>query len=184
MNKGLASGLVLLILGLVCGLLLAGVNAFTAPTILALENKMKYDSLNSMLVDYQMGTTDDFLISEDKLMGNIDAKFTLSDIATEEMQYVIYSVRARGYQSDIVMLVAVDKDMKVSGYTIVSETETAGIVDYIYTIDFLMVGRLATDVVSIDSVSSVTTAKFSLGAVMQCFQYVAERVPTDFGGGV
>jgi len=149
-----------------------------------LENEMKFNSLNSMLEEYQLGTTADFVIDEEPLIGNVNDKFTLSDPVTEELQYVIYSVKARGYQSDIVMLIVVDSDMIVRGYTIVSEAETAGTVDFIYTVDYLMEGRLATDVISIDAVSGATTAKFSLAAVIRCFQYVAERIPVDFGGGV
>ncbi len=182
MNKGLVSGLVLLALGLVCGILLATVNHFTAPVIEAQEKAMKYESLNEMLTDFDTRQTDDFDITETTLSGHVDTSYWLYDKTTNDLDYVVYSVSAAGYQSDIVMLIAVDADMIVKGYTIVSEGETAGVVDYIYTIDYKMVGRRADNVVSFDDISSVTTAHFSLTAVLNCFQYVGEQADIDLGG--
>lgn len=182
MNKGLISGLVLLILGLVCGLLLATVNYFTDPIIQAAEEAAKYEALNTMLADFGTRSTDDFDITEVSLSGHVDTAYWLYDHTTNALDYIVYSVSAAGYQSDIVMLIAIDPYMIVQGYTIVSEGETAGVVDYIYTIDYKMVGRSITNVVSLDDISSVTTAHFSLAAVLNDFQYVSEQAVIDLGG--
>ena len=182
MKKGLISGLVLLSFGIVCGLLLAVVNHFTGPIIKANEDRVKYEMLGTILADFDPREVVDFEIVELDLEGRIDKAYFLNDKDSGEVVYVFYSVSATGWQSDIVMLIAVDASMVVKGYTIVSENDTAGVVEFIYTVDFQMEGRLATDVIDVDEVSAATTAKVSLGACIQCFHYVAERVVIDLGG--
>ncbi|HOO43702.1 MAG TPA: hypothetical protein PKU69_01405, partial [Bacillota bacterium] len=51
MNKGLRSGLVLLLLGIISGTLLAFVNYFTAPLIAAAEEKLQWDALKEFYYD-------------------------------------------------------------------------------------------------------------------------------------
>ena len=178
MKKGLVSGLVLLIIGIVCGALLAGINAVTAPIIKANADQKVLDSLNDVYPNssnYDLET-----IEED---GDVSTLFVLSDKTSGDTVAIIYSVSAYGYQSDVSMLIAVEKNnenqLLVVGYTVVSQGETSGIGDQIVGHDFKMDGKVITDLATFDAVSG---ASYSSGAVRTCFESVGSRAQADFGG--
>ena len=126
MNKGLISGLVLLVIGLFCGALLAGINAFTSPVIQ--ENAMNA-KLRILSEFYEV---ENYNVEVLSLTGPIDTVFLLrSKTNTTLIEQVVYSVRARGYQSDIVMLIALNTDLTVDQYKVVIQGDTSGIGDVI-----------------------------------------------------
>ncbi len=175
MNKGLASGLVLLTLGLGCGLLLAGVNAFTAPTILANENQVKYDAISEF---YDLAN---YTILEESVDGGlVDTLFYLSDTGGT-LQAIVYSVKQYGYQSNVKMLIAISSDLSVDGYKVVEQAETAGLGSLSVTYDFNMDGVIIPDLSAFDSISGATITS---NAVKACFSAVFERAASDFGGGM
>jgi Na+-translocating ferredoxin:NAD+ oxidoreductase RnfG subunit len=177
MNKGLISGVVLLVIGLVCGLLLAVVNSFTSVIIKANEDAIVLASLNEV---YEGSGNYDLDIVNGS--GAIDKIYVLRDKLDDSIVAIVYSVKAFGYQSDIKMLIAVEKNdqsaLVFAGYKVLSQAETPGIGDVIIGYDFKMDGQLITN---IDAFAG-PTATFTSNAVKTCFQLVSARVAADFGG--
>lgn len=172
MSKGITSGLVLLTLGLVMGLLLAVVNALTAPTILANENQAKYDALAEF---YDLGQ---YTIEEVTVTDSIiDSMYLLSKDGNVEA--IVYSVTKYGFQSDVKMLIAVSSSLTVDGYKVVSQAETAGYGALSPTHDFNMDGVSITDIASFDGISGATITST---AIKDCFTEVFARAANDFGG--
>ena len=175
MKKGLVSGIVLLVIGLVCGALLAGVNAFTKPVI---EENQRQAKLAVLAEFYQI---DQFKVEIIELKGSIDTVFLLKNLTNESIiEKAVYSVRARGYQSDIVMLIAVNKDLTIDQYKVVDQAETSGIGDVIVGYNFGMSGQ---NVQNLDAFVG-PTARVSADAVKKCFEIVRDRVSIDFAGAI
>ena len=178
MNKGLISGLVLLVIGLVCGVLLAFVNSFTAPIIKENADRVILESLGEVYDGAANYTLDEVAGS-----GNVEKLFYLKDKTSGDTVAIIYSVKAEGYQSTVSMLIAVEKNSSdefvVAGYKIVSQGETSGIGDKIVGHDFKMDNVVITNLTAFDGVAG---ASFSTTAVRTCFESVGSRAATDFGG--
>ena len=175
MNKGLISGLVLLGMGLVCGILLSVVNYFTAPRIKEVEDAIKYEALGEF---YDLS---DFDISEVNGTGDFGTIFILKDKGSDDIQAIVYTVRAQGYSDSgkVEMLIAVNSDLSVEDYKVVSHSETTGfgadIVDNDFNVD------LINDLTSFDSVSGVTKTS---NAIKTCFNLISQRIAADLGGGL
>ena len=170
MNKGLISGLVLLTLGLVCGLLLAFVNGFTEDRIEQEELRLKFEAIEEFY------TISDFTLDLIEL-GDGETIYVLRKSGT--IEHLVYSLRAKGYGDDVEMLVAVNKDLSIEGYTVTYQNESPGIGTKIVGNDFNYTE--ADDVSSFDSISGAT---ISSNAVKAIFNEVADRVEADFGGGL
>ncbi len=175
MNKGLISGLVLLTIGLVCGLLLAVVNYFTAPKIAEEENKIKYAALAEF---YALENYD---LSEVQGNGAFGTIYILKEKGTDTILSLVYTVAASGYSSstDVQMLIAVNNDLSVEGYKVVNHQESTGFGADIVDNDFKVSEIL--DLSNFDSVAGVTVTS---NAIKQCFTLVSQRVESDFGGGL
>ncbi|MFH0993063.1 MAG: FMN-binding protein [bacterium] len=185
MKKGLTSGLVLLILGSVCGLLLAVVNYFTAPVIAANELREKMETFRQFYPDIDNFTPEE--ITTD-LPDGIDSIYLLRDPANgDAVAHAIYSVRSRGYTTDVEMLIAIDADLKVKGYAFIGSGGTEGLGLNLSAIDFGMTGSVfsagatAFDTQAGATITSIGDAPARNTGVRQCFVIVAERVATDFG---
>jgi len=172
MKKGLISGLVLLALGIFCGLILAGVNSITAPVIAENERQAK------LLILGEFYNVDDYTVEIVPLTGAIDSVFLLKNKTSNALEKAVYSVRAYGYQSDIVMLIAVNNNLTIDKYKVVSQGETSGIGDVIVGYDFGMSGQ---NVANLDAFAG-PTASISSNAVKACFTLVAARAAIDFAG--
>ena len=174
MSNGLKSGLVLLVLGLAMGALLSLINSLTAPIIADIEEKAQYDALAEFynIEDYDLSKIE---IDDD----SVQAIFVLKQNGTIEA--LVYLVEANGYSSDapITMLIAVNKDLSVEGYTVVTHKETTGFGADIVNNDFGITD--ITDLLGFDAVAGVTIT--STG-IKECFIIVSERVNADFGGGL
>jgi len=175
MNKGFISGLVLLTIGLVCGLLLAVVNYFTAPRILEEENKIKY----AALADFY--NLEDYDLSEVEAGGSFGTIYILKEKDTDTILSLVYTVAASGYSSstNVQMLIAVNNDLSIEGYRVINHQESSGfgadIVDNDFNVDVI------DDLTNFDSVSGVTVTS---NAIKECFTLVSQRVNADFGGGL
>jgi Na+-translocating ferredoxin:NAD+ oxidoreductase RnfG subunit len=174
MNKGLVSGLVLLSLGLLCGILLSAVNYFTAPKIKEVEDAIKYEALSGF---YTLANYD---LSEVEGTGNFGTIFILKAKGTEDIQAIVYTVSTEGYSGVIEMLIAVNEDLSVEGYAVTKQTETPGLGDKIVGHDFNV--DTLTDLSNFDGVAGASD--YSSPAVKQIFQLVSERVEADLGGGL
>lgn len=176
MNKGLISGLVLLTIGIVCGLLLAVVNYFTAPKIQEVENEIKYRALAEFY------TLADYDLSEVEGTGDFGTIYILKTKGTDTIEALVYTVSAQGYSGanqKIQMLIAVNADLSVEGYKVVSHAESTGFGADIVDNDF---GVTEIDNLSgFDSVSGVTETSNGIKA---CFTLVGQRVAADLGGGL
>lgn len=188
MSKGLTSGLVLLVLGLVMGSILAFVNSLTAPTILENENKAKYDAIGEFY-DLSQYTITEQAVSD----SIIDTLYILKQ--GDEIKAIVYSVTKYGFQSDIKMLIAVSSDLIVDGYAIVSQSETSGYGAKAPGYDFNMTG---VSIVGFDAANwdvslwktdtgttfdGIAGATVTSTAINNCFHAVFERAEADFGGG-
>jgi len=175
MNKGLISGLVLLTIGVVCGLLLSVVNYFTAPKIKEVEDAIKYEALAEFytLVDYDL--------SEAEGTGDFGTIFILKAKGTETIEALVYTVSAQGYSDSakVQMLIAVNADLSVEGYKVVSHAETTGFGADIVDNDFGVTE--IDDLNGFDSVAGVTRTS---NAIKACFTLVGQRVAADLGGGL
>ncbi|MDD3123799.1 MAG: FMN-binding protein [Candidatus Izemoplasmatales bacterium] len=179
MNKGLVSGLVLLALGLLCGVLLAGVNSFTAPIIKDLEDQVKYTALAEFytLSDY---TIEEIAVSNNKILDTI---FVLKDITSGEVLAAVYSVKSYGYQSNVKLLIAVEKDLSIKGYKVVEQGETAGLGSQSVTFSFMATG-VGTDITDISGFDSISGSTITSNAVYRCFNEVSTYVASYGLGGV
>ncbi len=176
MNKGFISGLVLLAIGVVCGLLLSVVNYFTAPKIKEVEDAIKYEALAEFY------TLADYDLSEAEGTGDVGTIFILKAKGTETIEALVYTVSAQGYSGasqKIQMLIAVNADLSVEGYKVVSHAESTGFGADIVDNDFNV--TQITDLSGFDSVANVTETS---NGILTCFTLVSQRVGNDLGGGL
>lgn len=176
MPNSLKSGLVLLILGIFMGALLAGVNAFTAPRIESREKEAKFSALNTFY------NINDYDLSEVVIDGeNLSTIFILKNQDNQTIEALVYQVSVWGYSSNspVTMLIAVNSDLTVEGYQVVSHSETTGFGADIVDNDFNVTS--IDDLSGFDSVAGVTITS---NAIKTCMQIVGERVVSDLGGGL
>ncbi|MFW5889193.1 MAG: FMN-binding protein [Bacillota bacterium] len=171
MSKGLKSGLVLLTLGLICGLLLALVNGFTVDRIAAEELRLKTDAIS----DYY--SLDDYYIEiEEFEEGNIDSIFYIKESeAADEIHALAYSVSATGYGGEITTLVVIKNDLTVQDYKVISHSESGpGTVVTDYDFNY----NQADSIASFDAIAGAT---YTSNAMREIFSIIADRVESDMG---
>ncbi|MCK5732184.1 MAG: FMN-binding protein [Tenericutes bacterium] len=194
MNSGLKSGLVLLVLGILCGTLLALVNSFTSPIIADIEEAAQYEALKEFFYDNEDPNYNTFIITQDydltKLKideAGVEAIFVVKTLGTDNVEALGYLVYASGYSGDapVLMLIVVESNMIVRGYTVVSHKETTGfgadIVDEDFGVDTLI------DLSGFGlppEIDAVVNATWTVDAIKECFNIVAARASDDFGGGL
>ena len=187
MNKGLKSGLVLLVLGIVCGTLLAVVNSFTAPIIQLVEEGAQFDALKQFYFDIEDPDYDNLSLSDlyalEKLELNessVTTIFTLKNKTDNSLEALGYLVIGHGFEGRIItMLIVVNSDLTLKGYTVVSHTESPGYGADIVGNDFGV--ATITDLSGFDSVAGTTRTS---DGIYECFEVVSQRVVNDFGGGL
>jgi electron transport complex protein RnfG len=176
MKKALTSGLVLLILGVVCGAVLGVVNYFTAPIIEARIQAEKYAALEEVgitIADYTITETAD-------VTDQIDKTIFLKQGSV--LKYAAYSVTTNGYSSGLNLLIIVDENLTVVGYKVIAHSETPGVGETaLATHDYNMVGAVLPDITGFDAVSA-PTAPLTNAGVLRCFTLVAAQAAIDFGG--
>lgn len=168
-NQGLISGLVLLSLGLICGLLLAFVNELTVDTIASEELRLKFEAISEFY------NVNDY--NQEEVILESGSIYVLRDKASNDIEHLVYSLSDAGYGGDIEMLVAINKDLSVEGYTVTNQNETPGVGTKIVGYDFNYI--LATETATLDSISGSTVSSLGVKAI---FDQVAARVVGDFGG--
>lgn len=176
MNKGLLSGVVLLVLGSVCGFLLALVNSITAPIILENELKVELQTLKEFYPNIETAYT----VEKLTLDGSIETVYLLKNKTTLVVEAVIYKVSSMGYKTNVDMLIAVNADLTVEGYAVLGAGGTEGLGIDLNGTNFGMDGALISATAS--SFDAISGATFSSNGVLACFNLVASRVAIDLGG--
>lgn len=188
MNSGLKSGLVLLVLGVICGTLLALINTFTSPIIAKIEEAAQYEALKEFFYDKEDPNYDTFIITQDYDLTKVEvdetgveAIFVIKTKGTDNVEALGYLAYANGYSSDapVLMLILVESDMNVIGYSVVSHKETSGFGADIVDNDFGII-----TLVDLSGFDSVANSTFTSDAIKECFDIVAARASDDFGGGL
>ncbi len=174
MNKRMTSGIVLLVLGLLCGILLAGVNAMTAPVIQERQLEKVNDTLEGF---YDMSQYDVEIV--DIKGDTIETAYVLDGKDSGTLDAVVYEASAYGYQSDVVLLIAINQDRTIHDYAVVSENETEGLGSDAVTHDFNLAGSSIDDLSEFDGIAGATITS---DAVLACFEAVQDRVDEELGG--
>lgn len=183
MNNGLKSGLVLLVIGIICGTLLAVVNYATSPYIQAYEAEKKNVAFAAIVEDedgnalYDLNTY--ILTTYDDVTESVSEINVYTDNGTIEL--IIYEVSSSGYNADVTMLIAVNKDFNVVGYQVISHSEDAGFGADIVDTDFEVDTITDINMLVFDSISGAT---FTKNAILNNFITISERAASDFGGGL
>lgn len=173
MKRYLTSGMVLLVLGVVFGFILALVNSITAPII---EQNALKEKMQAMKEFYP--NIDDYEFEEIKVNDGIDTVYLLKTGDTVEA--AIYSVKSMGYKTEVNMIIAVNKDLTIEGYSFVDNGGTEGLGLTLSEIDFGLTGETISDIdIAFDGVAGATKTS---NAVLACFNLVAQRVAADLGG--
>lgn len=171
MSGGLKSGLVLLTFGLICGLLLAVVNEFTADKIAAEELRLKTKAIEKYY------SLDEYYIEiEEFEEGNIDSIFYIKESEDSDEVYALaYSVSANGYGGAITALVVIENDLTVQDYKIISHSESGpGTVVTDYDFNYSQAD-------SISSFDGIAGATYTSNAMREIFSAIADRVESDMG---
>ena len=108
-------GVTLLVITGIVALALAGVNAVTAPVIAQLNEQKTQQAIESVLPG-----------GGEKLQDFSDDTGLVAEVYVSETGYAV-KVMPQGFGGTIQMMVGIDKEGKVLGIDIISQTETAGL---------------------------------------------------------
>lgn len=108
-------GLTLLAITGIVALALAGVNAVTAPVIAQLNEQKTQQAIEAVLPG-----------GGEKLQDFSDDTGLVAEVYASEIGYAV-KVMPQGFGGTIQMMVGIDKEGKVLGIDIISQTETAGL---------------------------------------------------------
>lgn len=185
MKKALSSAIVLLILGIVCGSILALVNMITAPVIAQNELNEKMEALEAFFEDELAANqkiADVFDIEEVEGSGGVKMIYLLEH-KTTLAKSAVYNVSALGWKTNVEMMIAVDEDLTLRGYAFVTNggTEAIGLTMIGATLNLADDIPIADTVIDYDTVGGVS-APVTGGGVKACFQLVAQRAASDLGG--
>ncbi|MDP3131047.1 MAG: FMN-binding protein [Bacillota bacterium] len=173
MKKGLTSGLVLLVLGMIAGLLLGVVNAVTAPIIAANELRERLTALEVFYPDINTAYDVTEVIVDEN---GIESIYVLKTKGTDTVVAAVYGVAKMGYKSDVSMLIAVKADGTVEGYAFIGTGGTEGLGLVLGNLDFGMTDALVGDDTAFDAVAG---ASVTSGGVLACFEAVAARIAAE-----
>ena len=169
MKKHLVTGLVLAAFALICGALLALVNHFTSPVIKAHEDERIQNSIAEVYEPFSSGN----YTKEEFHADSIILGYFIINKDTNEKEAVIYVVESQGFASKIRMMIGVDKELKITGYTVISQSETKGDVS---THDFNVTGKS-----NLDDFDKLAGSSVSSKAVKKNFSICLNRAKEDLG---
>ncbi|MCR4718495.1 MAG: RnfABCDGE type electron transport complex subunit G [Firmicutes bacterium] len=110
-------GIILFIITAVAALILAMVNNVTAPIIAEQESLKMEEAMTEVLPDANTFEEVPLELSED---------LSLTRIYESDAGFVVFA-SPKGYGGEISMAVGIDKELKVTGISIISQGETAGL---------------------------------------------------------
>lgn len=163
MKKNLITGLVLSIFALICGFLLAFVNYFTSPVIEAKMEETIKESIGVVCPEYGENSDAFDLVTDVNHddYPDVVSTYLIKSKDTGQFKYAIYIIDEQGYASTIEMMIAVNTEHKIVGYTVISSQETKG---DITTHDFNMMDKS-----NLDSFTKLAGSSISSKAVRKCF---------------
>ena len=170
MKKHLITGLTLALFALICGGLLALINMFTSKKIKAHEDERIENSLSIVYAPYN---SNDYSKEEFNREGVVLGYYIINK-TTNSKEAVIYIIESQGYASKIRMMIGVDKENKITGYTVISEAETKG---DIKAHDFNMINKK-----DLDSFDALAGSTYSSKAVKKNFSLALSYAKEDLGG--
>lgn len=101
----------------VAAAILAAVNSVTAPVIAENEKMAQEEAMKKVLPE---------ATGFDKLEYTINENSTVTEVYSSDAGFAV-KVAPKGYGGAISMIVGIDKDLKVTGVEIISQSETAGL---------------------------------------------------------
>lgn len=110
-------GIILFAITAVAAFILAKVNNVTAPIIAEQESLKMEEAMKEVLPDANGFEEVPLELSED---------LTITKIYQSDAGFVVFAA-PKGYGGEISMAVGIDKDIKVTGISIISQSETAGL---------------------------------------------------------
>ena len=110
-------GIILFIITAVAALILAKVNEVTAPIIAEQESQKMEEAMTEVLPDANSFEEVPFELSEN---------LAVIEIYESDAGFVVFA-SPKGYGGEISMAVGIDKELKVTGISIISQGETAGL---------------------------------------------------------
>ena len=110
-------GLILFLITAVAAMILAFVNSATSPIIAEQEELKMQEAMSEVLPD-----ADTFTEVPIELTGDSD----LTKIYETDVGYVVFAA-PKGYGGEITLAVGIDNELKITGLSIISQSETAGL---------------------------------------------------------
>ena len=110
-------GIILFAITAVAALILAYVNSITLPIISEQETSKMQDAMVEVLPE-----ADTF----EEIPIELSQESDLTKIYETNAGYVVFAA-AKGYGGEITMAIGIDKEFKISGISIISQSETAGL---------------------------------------------------------
>ncbi len=122
---------VLTAIALVCALLLSHVQKLTAPAILKRTKEKQVQALTLVLPGFTMGGEQKVLVDGVEFTWwegekKVDEK-TVYMTASKTVKGYAFITKKPGYSGDIESMVGVDENGKITGLTVISQTETPGL---------------------------------------------------------
>ena len=167
MKKNLITGLVLASFALVCAFLLSLVNSFTAKVIDARNKETIKESISYVCPEY--GSNKDAYELDDSLehleQKEVQSIYLINEKSSGKTKYAVYIIDSQGYASTIKMMIAVNENHQIEGYTVISQAETKGdITEYSVNDGFNMKNKS-----TLDEFEKLAGSSFSSKAVRKCF---------------
>ena len=110
-------GLILFVITAAAALVLAYVNKVTAPVIAQQQEQKMQEAMKKVLPDAAQFKKSDFEISGD---------LCVNEVYESDEGFVVMAT-PKGYGGEISMVVGIDRNLEVTGISIISQSETAGL---------------------------------------------------------
>jgi len=131
MNKIIKNTIILTVITVIAGLGLGAVYEITKEPIAAAQEAAKKEAWQAVFPDASL---DDFAATEldqavaDEVIANLGIQATIDEVCTVgELGYVVTATDKEGYGGDIQVTVGITTDGTISGVSILSISETAGL---------------------------------------------------------
>jgi len=156
MKEMIRYGLVLALICMVASGLLAAVNHFTQPRIIALAQSQEEATLLELL---PMSSSFTAIKSKDEVL------YYKGYDKNKQLAGVVFKASAKGYSSVIETMVGLTRDGKITAIKIISQNETPGLGNRVAEPDFISQFR-AKDITGLNQVQAITGATISSKAVI------------------
>lgn len=131
-SKFFKNCLALFLITLVAGVALASVNEITKQPIANAEEKAKYEAYDAVFSDAEFKSLEGDSTVQSKFKSQngtakVDEVLSATDKSGKNIGYVMTASSQSGYGGEIKVAVGISNDKKITGVTILSHSETAGL---------------------------------------------------------